>query len=213
VPLWYNTRMAHSFATDLLFSTTKQRLLRALFSEGHDFPGLAYAELLRATAAGAGGFHRELRKFVRAGLIRERREHGRKLYLANTDHPYYPALSALARDMGTGRQPENSAAAVRGIIPKSDTIFRKIDALRALAAANGVQRLRLFGSVARGTADDKSDLDFLVDLAPDRTLLDLVELKTELSQLFDRPVDVVTEHGLKPGLRKAVLRDAVQVLP
>jgi len=42
-----------------------------------------------------------------------------------------------------------------------------------IAAQNGVRRLRVFGSVARGSDDEQSDIDFLVELAPDRSLLDL----------------------------------------
>ena len=42
-----------------------------------------------------------------------------------------------------------------------------------IAAQNGVEQLRVFGSVARGTEDEQSDIDFLVELAPDRSLLNL----------------------------------------
>ena len=42
-----------------------------------------------------------------------------------------------------------------------------------VAARWGASNVRVFGSVARGEADDRSDVDFLVDLEPDRSLLDL----------------------------------------
>ncbi len=51
---------------------------------------------------------------------------------------------------------------------------KRVQILQA-AARYGVQRLRVFGSVARGTDDRESDIDFLVELAPDRSLLDLRE--------------------------------------
>ena len=80
-----------------------------------------------------------------------------------------------------------------------------------LAAKYGASHVRVFGSVARGEADGDSDVDFLVDLEHGRSLLDLGGLQYELECLLHRPVDVVTESGLKARLRERVLRDAVPV--
>ena len=96
--------------------------------------------------------------------------------------------------------------------PLKDEVFRKIDVIRSIAKANGASSIHLFGSAAQGMEKVGSDLDFLVELAPGRTLLDLVGLRTELSQLFDRPVDIVTRDSLKPRLRGEVLRDAIPVV-
>lgn len=96
--------------------------------------------------------------------------------------------------------------------PLKDEVFRKIDVVRAIAKANGARSIHLFGSAARGIERVDSDLDFLVELDPGRTLLDVVGLRTELSQLFDRPVDVVTKDSLNPRLRAEVLRDAISVV-
>ena len=93
-----------------------------------------------------------------------------------------------------------------------DEVFRKIDVIRAIAKANGARSIHLFGSAARGDERSDSDLDFLVELDPGRTLLDVVGLRTELSQLFDRSVDIVTKDSLKPRLRSGVLRDAIAVI-
>jgi uncharacterized protein len=73
----------------------------------------------------------------------------------------------------------------------------------------GVRSLRIFGSVARGEEDGQSDLDFLVELEVGRSLLDLGGLQFELESLLGRPVDVVTERGLKARIRERVLREAV----
>ena len=78
-----------------------------------------------------------------------------------------------------------------------------------LAARHGAHNLRVFGSVARGEADAGSDLDFLVDLEPGRSLIDLGALLVDLQAEFGSPVDVVTEAGLRPIMRERVLRDAV----
>ena len=51
--------------------------------------------------------------------------------------------------------------------------------------------------VARGTEDEQSDIDFLVELAPDRSLLDLGNFLYEVRSLLGKEVDVVTEKGLQ----------------
>ena len=87
---------------------------------------------------------------------------------------------------------------------------KRQDVLR-IAGKYGARRVRIFGSVARGEADNQSDVDFLVDLDPGRSLLDLGGLQFELEALLGCPVDVVTERGLKPRIRERVLREAVPV--
>lgn len=82
------------------------------------------------------------------------------------------------------------------------------EAIRRTAHAHGAARVRVFGSRARGEVRPGSDLDLLVDLAPDRDLLDLVAVKQELEALLRCPVDVVTEAGLSPALRQRVLQEA-----
>lgn len=84
--------------------------------------------------------------------------------------------------------------------------FRE-DILR-LATQHGASNVRIFGSVARGEDRDESDIDFLVDMAPDRSLFDLGGLLMDLQQLLKRRVDVVTERGLRPRIRGRVLAEA-----
>jgi hypothetical protein len=81
----------------------------------------------------------------------------------------------------------------------------------ALAAKYGAYNVRVFGSIARGTADETSDVDFLVNLEPGRSLFDLGGLLYELQQLLGRRVDVVTPAGLRPRIRDRVLSEAVPV--
>ena len=87
---------------------------------------------------------------------------------------------------------------------------KRQDVLR-IADKYGAHRVRIFGSVARGEADAQSDVDFLVELDPSRSLLDLGGLQFELEALLGCPVDVVTERGLKARIRERVLREAVPV--
>jgi predicted nucleotidyltransferase len=79
----------------------------------------------------------------------------------------------------------------------------------AIAASHGARNLRVFGSVARGDATPGSDIDFLVDLEPGRSLLDLGGLLMDLQVLLGRSVDVVTEKGLRHRIRDRVLKEAV----
>ncbi len=84
---------------------------------------------------------------------------------------------------------------------------RREDILK-IAAKHGACNVRIFGSVARGEAGENSDIDLLVELEPDRSLLDLAKLVVELEDLLNRKVDVVTEQGLYWLLRRRVLKEA-----
>jgi predicted nucleotidyltransferase len=85
----------------------------------------------------------------------------------------------------------------------------KRDEILRIAARYGARNVRIFGSVARHEADERSDIDFVVDLEPGRSLFDLGGLQYELEQLLDCRVDVVTQRGLKSRIRERVLREAV----
>jgi predicted nucleotidyltransferase len=84
---------------------------------------------------------------------------------------------------------------------------RREDILK-IAAKHGACNVRIFGSVARGEAGENSDIDLLVELEPDRSLLDLAKLVMELEDLLNRKVDVVTEQGLYWLLRRRILTEA-----
>lgn len=77
------------------------------------------------------------------------------------------------------------------------------------AAVHGARRVRVFGSVARGQAGAESDVDFLVEFEPSRSLLDHVALIQDLEDLLGREVDVVNERALHPAIREGVLAEAV----
>ncbi|AMA75469.1 DNA polymerase III subunit beta [Thermus parvatiensis] len=82
-------------------------------------------------------------------------------------------------------------------------------ALAELCQRYGVRRLLLFGSFARGEADEKSDVDLLVEFFPGRTPgLGFARLQEELTRLFGRRVDLHTLGSLSPYLREEVLREA-----
>lgn len=78
-----------------------------------------------------------------------------------------------------------------------------------IAARHGAHKVRVFGSVAKGTARRGSDVDFLVEMEEGRSLLDHAALVLDLERLLKRPVDVASERGLRQSLRKEVLGDAI----
>jgi uncharacterized protein len=78
-----------------------------------------------------------------------------------------------------------------------------------LAARYGASHIRIFGSVARHTADESSDIDFLVELEPGRTLFDLGGLSYDLEHLLGRHVDVCTVNILRDQVRNRILAEAV----
>ena len=81
-------------------------------------------------------------------------------------------------------------------------------AVRRLAALHGARDVRVFGSIARGEAGPDSDLDLPVDFEPVRSLIDQIALRLDLEELLGRRVDVVTEAGLSPLLRRRIVGEA-----
>lgn len=82
------------------------------------------------------------------------------------------------------------------------------DQLLQAARRHGLRHVRVFGSVARGEESEASDVDLLVDLEPERTLIDLIGFQQEAEQILGVKVDAVTERFLKRRVRSGALRDA-----
>jgi uncharacterized protein len=85
---------------------------------------------------------------------------------------------------------------------------KRQDILR-IAAKYGAYNVRIFGSVARGEADEQSDIDLLVNMEPGRSLFDPGGLLADLEDLLGCNVDVVTEDGLRDRIRDRVLKEAI----
>ena len=90
-----------------------------------------------------------------------------------------------------------------------DILREKRQEILEIAAKHGAYNVRLFGSVARGEADEQSDVDILVELEPEKSLFDLGGLLMDLERLLGCRVDVVTVRGLKKRIRQRVLSEAV----
>ena len=87
----------------------------------------------------------------------------------------------------------------------------RCEEILAVARARGASGVRVFGSVARGDDSPSSDVDFLVELEPTGSLLDLGGLVMDLRDLLDREVDVVTERDLRPRVAARAMADAVDL--
>ena len=75
-----------------------------------------------------------------------------------------------------------------------------------------VRKAALFGSIVRGEATKKSDIDLLVEFSGKRSLLDLVDLKLELEGTLKKNVDVLTYGSIHPLLKKYILAEQVALL-
>jgi len=93
----------------------------------------------------------------------------------------------------------------------SESLLTHRAAIRAIVAAHRASNARVFGSVARGRDTEESDLDILVDPAPDATLFDIGAMRHELRQLLGVKVDVLTPNGLPDSFRDAVLAEAAPI--
>ncbi|MHC4324759.1 MAG: nucleotidyltransferase family protein [Planctomycetota bacterium] len=89
-----------------------------------------------------------------------------------------------------------------------EIITDKKEQILVLAAKYGASNIRVFGSVANGTANADSDIDFLVDMEKDRSLFDMGGLLMDLQELFGRKVDVVTENGLHWYIKNRIISEA-----
>lgn len=82
-----------------------------------------------------------------------------------------------------------------------------LDALVARCREHGAAMIALFGSTSRQEETASSDIDLLVRFDSPKGLVAFSGLERELSEIAQRPVDLVTESSLSPYLRKRVLSE------
>ena len=76
----------------------------------------------------------------------------------------------------------------------------------------GVERLRLFGSFSRDTANDQSDIDLLIDFNPAKKNFDhFMDLSFFLEDLFKRKVEIVTPQSLNKFIGPHILESATSI--
>jgi predicted nucleotidyltransferase len=92
-----------------------------------------------------------------------------------------------------------------------DMLLARREEIIALAAKHKAENVRVFGSVARGEANENSDVDLLVNFLPGASLFDLIDLKEDAEQLLGTSVDIVSEGGISPFLEQRILSEAVDL--
>ncbi len=76
----------------------------------------------------------------------------------------------------------------------------------------GVKRAALFGSFVRGEMKKGSDIDILVEIDKDISLLDFAGIKVELEDALGKKVDLAEYETLKPSIKRHVLKERVAIL-
>ena len=80
--------------------------------------------------------------------------------------------------------------------------------LAEVCRINGIARLRVFGSVARGEERTDSDVDLIADFETPVGFFEVIRAEDGLATFFKRPVDLLTEGAISPFIKEAVIREA-----
>ena len=91
---------------------------------------------------------------------------------------------------------------------KSLSIAKLRPVVLRVAREHGARNVRIFGSFARGEQRKTSDVDLLVTMPKESSLLDLAGLKVDLEEALKRRVDVIPDDSIKPILRDRILSEA-----
>ena len=92
-----------------------------------------------------------------------------------------------------------------------NTFSLDTEKITEICRENDIVMLGVFGSVARGEASEKSDIDLLVKFSERKGLLAFVRLERVLSEALGQKVDLLTEAAISPYIRENILKD-LQVL-
>lgn len=158
------------------------------------------ATLIREARSAAGFTQAELAG--RAGITQSvisAYEHGRR-------DPSFATLQRLVAAAGYALEASLVRAEPGSLLAAVQASAAELrDALRPLGAVD----IQVFGSVARGDESSDSDIDLLVELAPDVGAFALLRMQSAAEEILRRPVDIVPSAGLKPDVADRVAREAV----
>lgn len=201
-----------------LFTKTQRRILGLLFGS----PDRSHFgnEIVRAAQVGIGAATRELTRLEAAGLVVVTRMGNQKHFQANRRSPVFAELVGLARKLLQGEHHDLRASGpvlfahtqmTDYQVSPVTTVVVEQAAITKLCRKHGIRKLSLFGSAARQALGSTSDIDLLVEFAPDSrtSLFDFPTLQREFSALFgNRAVDLVPPQVLRnPHRRKSILPD------
>ena len=95
---------------------------------------------------------------------------------------------------------------------KRELHFSKSE-IKYILKKNGVIRAGIFGSYARNEQNNRSDIDILVELKEELSLIDVIRLKLLLEKELNKRVDLVEYESIKPALKKRILSEEIRILP
>lgn len=87
----------------------------------------------------------------------------------------------------------------------------EIDTIKNLLQQNDVRRAYLFGSYAKNTQTEDSDLDILVDLKKSADLFSFIRLKHDLENLTNRKIDLVSSKGISPRIKPIIDNEKILI--
>jgi predicted nucleotidyltransferase len=179
-------------------------------------------ELARLTGVSPGTLHRELTALESFGVLRRNAVGRQVFFAANRECPVFEELAGLVRK--TAGLGDAMPAAVQAVAPRptlhspiaryaaakvAKTVSEKLRVsqikLEALCRKYGIAKLSLFGSASRGELTPESDVDLMVEFAPDSrtSLFDITQMQDEFSgALGGRKVDIATPEILRNPFRR-----------
>jgi len=83
------------------------------------------------------------------------------------------------------------------------------DLIKQIAGKHGARAIRIFGSVARKEEQADSDIDLLVEFDENASLFDLINLKLDLEEIYNRKVDIVTPDSLHKKIAVSIINEAI----
>jgi hypothetical protein len=133
-------------------------------------------------------------------------------YESGARQPSLPTLARLIAASGFEldlrvRRSSSGLRKLRG--PLGMRVRRHRQQIRRIASEHGLSNVRVFGSVARGEETTDSDIDLLVDIAPEVGLLGLARCRSELASLLGGRVELVPAADLKAHVADSAMADAV----
>jgi len=101
----------------------------------------------------------------------------------------------------------------RGNMEKANSVLNIKKRALPIFKRHAVKRAAIFGSFARGEAQAKSDVDFLIEYEENnKSLFDLFDLKSDLEESLGRKVDLITYNSIYKGLKDKILSEQVVIL-
>ena len=84
--------------------------------------------------------------------------------------------------------------------------------IKKILKKNNVVRAGIFGSYARGEQKKNSDIDILVEIKADISLLDIIGLQLEIEQTLKRKVDLIEYSEIHDMLKERILKEEVKII-